>query len=80
LRILGRGGSIGAGVIAICPVSEARRRASDKYNAKCDAIQIRPLAPEGAAIRAAAAAAGESLQHYILSAVRDRMDKESAEG
>lgn len=62
------------------PVSDARRRTNDKYNAKCDTIQIRPLKPEGEEIRAAAAAAGQSLQGYILQAVRDRMRQENATG
>ena len=39
------------------PVSDAKRRNNDKYNAKCDRITVWPLKPEGAAIRAAAAAA-----------------------
>ena len=63
-------------VIAISPVSEARRRAHDTYNATCDAIQIRPIATEGKAIREAASASGESLQGYILEAIRERMERE----
>lgn len=55
------------------PVSETKRRNNDNYNAKCDAIQIRPLRPEGEAIRDAAKTAGQSLQGYILQAVRARM-------
>ncbi len=62
------------------PVSDARRRTNDKYNAKCDTIQIRPLRPEGEAIRSAAAAKGQSLQGYILQAVRERMTRENAQG
>lgn len=58
------------------PVSQAKRRNNDKYNAKCDRITVWPLKPEGAAIRAAAATAGESLQGYILQAVRARMAQE----
>ena len=58
------------------PVSAARRRTNDAYNAKCDYISLRPLKPDGAAIRAAAAAAGQSLQGYILQAVRARMERE----
>lgn len=58
------------------PVSAARRRTNDAYNAKCDYLSLRPLKPEGAAIRAAAAAAGQSLQGYVLQAVRDRMTAE----
>jgi hypothetical protein len=55
------------------PVSAARRRTNDAYNAKCDYISLRPLKPDGAAIRAAAAASGQSLQGDILKAVRARM-------
>ena len=50
------------------PVSAAKRRNNDNYNAKCDAITIRPLKPQGTAIRTAAEAAGQSLQGYILQA------------
>lgn len=61
------------------PVSATKRRNNDNYNAKCDAITIRPLKATGAAIRAAAAAAGQSLQGYILQAVRARMEQEGHE-
>ena len=59
------------------PIPEYKRRGNDKYNAKCDAIQIRPLKPTGAAIRAAAGVAGQSLQSYIIQAVQERMTRES---
>lgn len=59
------------------PVRESKRRNNDNYNAKCDTIQIRPLKPIGDQIRAAAAAAGQSLQGYILQAVRERMERET---
>lgn len=58
------------------PVSESRRRTNDKYNGKCDTIQIRPLKERGQEIRAAAAAAGQSLQGYILQACAERMERE----
>lgn len=58
------------------PVSDAKRRNNDKYNAKCDRITVWPLKPEGAAIRAAAKASGQSIQGYILQAVRARMEQE----
>ncbi len=58
------------------PVTEKKRRSNDKYNAKCDAIQIRPVKPVGAAIRAAAEAAGQSLQSYVLQACTERMARE----
>ena len=45
-----------------------------KYQAKRDAIMLRPSKEEGAAIRAAAKEAGKSVQAYILDAVRQQMD------
>lgn len=59
------------------PVSEAKRRNNDKYNAKCDSIRLMPLKPEGEKIRAAAADAGQSLQGYILQAIREKMERDS---
>ena len=61
------------------PVSETKRRNNDKYNAKCDAITIRPLKETGAGIRAAAIAAGQSLQGYILQACAERMARDQAQ-
>lgn len=58
------------------PVSAAKRRTNDAYNAKCDKMLIQPRREEGQRIRAAAAAAGQSLQGYVLEAVRDRMERE----
>lgn len=40
-----------------------------------DRLSINPSKEEGAQIRAAAAAAGQSVQAFILEAVRDRMNK-----
>lgn len=59
------------------PVSEAKRKNNDKYNAKCDPIQIKPLKNIGQEIREAAAAAGQSLQGYILQAIRERMERDN---
>ena len=61
------------------PVSEARKRANVEYNRRQDSITMRPKKQQGAAIRAAAAASGESLQKYILEAVRTRMEQEGHE-
>ena len=58
-------------------MSEAKRRGNDKYNAKCDYIAVKPLKPEGEAIREAAKTAGQSLQGYILQAVRQKMRADS---
>lgn len=40
---------------------------------------VQPYKAEGEAIRAAAASAGQSVQGYILQAVRERMQRERAE-
>ena len=56
--------------------TEAQKRASTNYNRKQDNIMIRPSKEEGAAIRAAAAAAGMSVQAYVLRAVRVWMERE----
>ena len=58
------------------PVSPRKRQSNAKYNAKCDPIQIRPLKPVGSAIRAAAKAAGQSVQAYVLQACAERMTRE----
>ncbi len=55
------------------PVSEAKKKANAKWNASRDNIMIRPDKETGAAIRAAAAAAGQSNQQYILQATQDRI-------
>lgn len=47
-----------------------------RYQAKCDAIMLRPFKDDGEKIRAAAAAAGQSTQKYILQAVFERMERE----
>ncbi len=63
-------------------MSPARRASNDRYNAKCDFIAVKPLKDVGAEIRTAAAAAGQSLQGYILQAIRERMarDQQQADG
>lgn len=61
-------------------VSEKKRASLDRYNATCDYISIRPKKEIGQEIRAAAEAAGQSLQGYILQAVRERMEREGSNG
>lgn len=46
---------------------------------KLDRIVIQPEKEIGAEIRKAAQLSGQSLQGYILQAIRDRMEKEKAE-
>ena len=40
---------------------------------------LRPSKEEGETIRTAAAVAGQSVQAYVLGAVRDRMEKEGVQ-
>lgn len=58
------------------PVTAAKRRNNDNYNAKCDSLRICPLRPVGTDIRAAAQASGMSLQGYILQAIRNQMSRD----
>lgn len=54
-------------------VSDAHKRASKKWNESRDNIMIRPSKDEGQQIRQAAAEAGQSVQAFILDAVRSKM-------
>ena len=45
-----------------------------RYQAKCDAITIRPLKPEGEKIREAAESEGISTTKYILRAIAEYME------
>ena len=57
-------------------VSEAKRITDARQQAKLDQIMVRPYKEEGQLIREFASAAGQSVQGYILQAVRERMDRE----
>ena len=56
-------------------VSESHKKASAKWNRSKDNIMIRPDKETGAAIRAAAADAGMSIQQFILAALAEFMSK-----
>lgn len=56
--------------------SAAKIRGNVAYNRRQDSITIRPSKQDGAAIRAAAAAAGQSLHDYILQACTERMRRD----
>lgn len=56
------------------PVNEKKRITNDRYNSKCDNINIRPIKAHGQKIREAAA--GQSLQGYILQAIAERMERD----
>ena len=57
----------------------ANKDAVKKYQQARDAFKIRPTKEEGEAIRAAAAASGTSVQAYVLTAVREKIDREKSE-
>lgn len=61
------------------PVSKAQIKATTKYEAaKYDKILVRMPKGQRAEVQAAADAAGESLNGYIVGAVKQRMEKGSA--
>lgn len=55
------------------PTSDAQKKAVLKWNKSRDTMTLRPDKETGAAIRAAAAEAGQSNQQYILQATLERM-------
>ena len=58
----------------------ARKAENDKrHHEKLDRLVIQPYKNQGAALRAAAAAAGQSVQKYIVQAVSERMKQEGHE-
>lgn len=59
---------------------ESKARYDVEYIRAHDNIMIRPSKEEGARIRAAAAAAGMSVQGYILFILREHLPPETGEG
>lgn len=57
--------------------NDAKRASNKKSDAKYSQILIKPYKSEAETIRSAAAEAGQSLQGYILQAVRERMERET---
>ena len=58
------------------PLTEAKRASNRKSDMKYQQILLKPYKEEGQLIREFAATAGQSVQGYILQAVRERMDRE----
>lgn len=58
--------------------SPAQIKANIKYNKSRDSITIRPTKEDGAQIRDDAAAAGQSIQTYILQACQERRDRDAS--
>ena len=57
--------------------TDAKRAGNARHQAKLDRIVIQPEKKEGAKIRKAAANAGQSVQGYILQAIKERMEREN---
>ena len=60
-------------------LSEKKKITDKRHLAKLDVIRVQPYKNQGAAIRAAAEESDQSLQKYILDAVRTRMEQEGHE-
>lgn len=63
----------------IMALSEKKAITDKRHQDKLDKIKIQPYKNQGAAIRAAAEERNQSLQKYILDAVRARMEQEGHE-
>ena len=59
-------------------LTDAKKASDARHNAKLDQIMIKPYKGEGEAVREAAKTAGQSLQGYILQAVRQKMRADAA--
>ena len=57
--------------------TQAHREGNARHIAKLDIIKIQPYKAEGAAIRAAAAEAGQTVSAYILHAINERMERDN---
>ncbi len=61
------------------PISEARRRANEKYNAKAyEDLRVRVPKDRKAVIQAASVAVGESLNGYVSKAIDERITRQEA--
>lgn len=56
--------------------SAARLACNARYDKTQDRIALRLGKEDGAAVRAAAAAAGQSVNAYIVQAIRERMERD----
>lgn len=61
------------------PLSETKKKSNDRYLSKFKTLSVRFNLDLFAKIETAAAAAGQSLQAYILQAVAERMERENNE-
>ena len=59
-------------------ITQAKKEGNARHIAKLSTIKVQPYKEEGEAIRGAAKTAGQSLQGYILQAVRQKMRADAA--
>ena len=59
----------------VAPISDARKRANDKYLGNQDEIKVRVPKGRKAEIQAVADAVGESLNKYIVTAIDERTER-----
>ena len=57
--------------------TDAQRAAVLRHQAKLDRIVIQPEKEEGTILRQSASNAGQSVQGYILQAIKERMEREN---
>lgn len=62
------------------PLSEKKRISNNRYLASMKTIALRMKPDEHSTMKESAAAAGQSLQGYILQAVRERMERDAETG
>ena len=57
--------------------TDAKRAGNARHQAKLDRIVIQPEKEEGTIIRQSASNAGQSVQGYILQAIKERIEREN---
>ena len=62
--------------VEIMPLSEDRKASINRSDAKYLQILLKPYKDEAINIKSAAASVGQSMQAYILQAVRERMERD----
>lgn len=62
----------------MAPISEARKRANDKYIEKLDEIKVRVPKGRKAEVQAHAEQQGESLNGFIVRAIDETIERDNA--
>ncbi|WP_457789669.1 YlcI/YnfO family protein [Anaeromassilibacillus sp. SJQ-5] len=64
----------------MAPISEARKRANDKYIEKLDEIKVRVPKGRKAELQAHAEQQGESLNGFIVRAIDETIERDNGTG